>query len=404
MATSADAEDNHADARTGSDADPSAGHASHGHAPAEATYEPNYYRVLGLTPSADAEAIRQAYRRLAKQWHPDQFTQAAPDVRAQAERRMRLINRAHDVLHMASSRHAYDLRHSPASATTHATYASHASHAPHAAHRYDDADYASMFSTARNPNGAGQLVTVLCVVVALGLGGHLLRDGAGGTVQAFIIVTVIMTLGVLAVLFADGDSLLARAATDYIEREPTVHHAARRHHAGRAAGGGRRPRYANSPHPFASASGDAQRHTPDAEQQNSDDFDAVPEVVNREPTPFELLVDEALATVPRKFAGFMQNIVVQVEDAPDAATLRRLGVEPGATLLGLYVGVPLTQHTLFSPAPGIGPEIITIYQQTIERYCDSDPDRIREQVRATVLHELAHHFGIDHDDMPAWVK
>jgi len=50
------------------------------------------------------------------------------------------------------------------------------------------------------------------------------------------------------------------------------------------------------------------------------------------------------------------------------------------------------------------PEIITIYQHTIEAYCHGDPDRIREQVRHTVLHEVAHHFGIDHEEMPIWVR
>jgi predicted Zn-dependent protease with MMP-like domain len=50
------------------------------------------------------------------------------------------------------------------------------------------------------------------------------------------------------------------------------------------------------------------------------------------------------------------------------------------------------------------PEIITIYQRTIEAYCHEDPDRIREQVRHTVLHEVAHHFGIDHHEMPIWIR
>jgi predicted Zn-dependent protease with MMP-like domain len=50
------------------------------------------------------------------------------------------------------------------------------------------------------------------------------------------------------------------------------------------------------------------------------------------------------------------------------------------------------------------PEIITIYQRTIEAYCHGDPDRIREQVRHTVLHEVAHHFGIDHEEMPIWIR
>ena len=51
-----------------------------------------------------------------------------------------------------------------------------------------------------------------------------------------------------------------------------------------------------------------------------------------------------------------------------------------------------------------GTAIAPIYQRTIEAYCHGDPERIRQQVRATLLHEVAHHFGIDHDEMPIWVK
>jgi predicted Zn-dependent protease with MMP-like domain len=69
-------------------------------------------------------------------------------------------------------------------------------------------------------------------------------------------------------------------------------------------------------------------------------------------------------------------------------------------LLGLYEGVPLTHQG----ARGHPPEVITIFEHSIESYCHEDPDRIRYQVRATVFHELAHHFGMSHEAMPAWVK
>ncbi|HJT56180.1 MAG TPA: metallopeptidase family protein [Ktedonobacteraceae bacterium] len=114
---------------------------------------------------------------------------------------------------------------------------------------------------------------------------------------------------------------------------------------------------------------------------------------------FEQLVEQALASIPEAFHEQMQNVLVRVESEPDEEVLQRVGVKEGYTLLGLYEGVPLTAYGRIG-----GPEIITIYQNTIERYCRWDPDRIREQVRHTVLHEVAHHFGIDHDEMPIWVK
>ena len=81
--------------------------------------------------------------------------------------------------------------------------------------------------------------------------------------------------------------------------------------------------------------------------------------------------------------------------------LARVGSKEGYILLGLYEGTPLTAQSYGSI---VLPERITIYQHTIEAYCHGDPERIRQQVRKTVLHEVAHHFGIDHDEMPIWVK
>ncbi len=118
-------------------------------------------------------------------------------------------------------------------------------------------------------------------------------------------------------------------------------------------------------------------------------------------TPFETLVWEALASIPEEFQDRMRDVYVRVEYEPDEELLRRVGTKDGYTLLGLYQGLPLTTYGLRESAH---PQTITIFQHTIERYCHGDPDRIREQVRRTVLHEVAHYFGIDHDEMPIWVK
>jgi predicted Zn-dependent protease with MMP-like domain len=118
-------------------------------------------------------------------------------------------------------------------------------------------------------------------------------------------------------------------------------------------------------------------------------------------SPFEELVQEALAAIPEEFHEKMENVTVQVEHEPDAGTLARVGVNEGHTLLGLYEGVPLTAYGRHH-APY--PEVITIYQRPIEDYCRHNPTRIREQVRSTVLHEVAHHFGMGHEEMPIWVK
>jgi predicted Zn-dependent protease with MMP-like domain len=97
----------------------------------------------------------------------------------------------------------------------------------------------------------------------------------------------------------------------------------------------------------------------------------------------------------------MENVLVRVQYEPGEEVMDRVGMKEGYTLLGLYEGVPLTTY---GQARVPHPEIITIYERTIVDYCQGDPDRIRRQVQHTVLHEVAHHFGIDHEEMPIWIR
>ena len=131
------------------------------------------------------------------------------------------------------------------------------------------------------------------------------------------------------------------------------------------------------------------------EEDSEDDED------DEELSQFKLLVEDALSSIPFEFHEKMANLVILVESEPDEEVLRRVGVKEGYTLLGLYQGVPLTAQGHARP---MLPESITIYQRPIEDYCLGDPERIRKQVRSTVLHEVAHHFGMDHEEMPIWVK
>jgi len=110
---------------------------------------------------------------------------------------------------------------------------------------------------------------------------------------------------------------------------------------------------------------------------------------------FHALVDEALAALPPELRERMSNVALVVENAPSAAQLRRNRIPPGGTLLGLYEGIPLTQRG--SHYGNVVPDKITLFQAPIEAAAGYDSERIRRQVRRTVVHELAHHFGIDDD-------
>jgi predicted Zn-dependent protease with MMP-like domain len=105
---------------------------------------------------------------------------------------------------------------------------------------------------------------------------------------------------------------------------------------------------------------------------------------------FEQLVAEAIDSLPDDFKSRMNNVAVLVEDYPSPRDERR--VARGRLLLGLYQGQPLTRRD--SRYGMTFPDKITIFQGSIESICRTE-EEIRDQVRRTVLHEIAHHFGID---------
>jgi predicted Zn-dependent protease with MMP-like domain len=97
---------------------------------------------------------------------------------------------------------------------------------------------------------------------------------------------------------------------------------------------------------------------------------------------FDQLVSDALDELPEDIRSLMTNVAVTVEDEPP----------PGERLLGLYQGVPWGKRGPYYA--GALPDKITIYRGPIERMSAGDPERLRSQVRRTVFHEIAHHFGI----------
>jgi len=101
---------------------------------------------------------------------------------------------------------------------------------------------------------------------------------------------------------------------------------------------------------------------------------------------FEELVGEALDRIPARLSREMDNVVVLVEDRNDH--------DP--ELLGLYEGVALTERT--NDYAGVLPDRITVYREAILDVCDDEEDVV-EEVVVTVVHEVAHHFGIDEETL-----
>ena len=100
---------------------------------------------------------------------------------------------------------------------------------------------------------------------------------------------------------------------------------------------------------------------------------------------FEELVAAALDDVPEELAALVDNVVVLVEDEPPA---------DDPDLLGFYDGTPLTERD--TRYAGVVPDRIMIYRNPTLRMCE-DEDEVIDEVRITVVHEIAHHFGIDDD-------
>ena len=106
---------------------------------------------------------------------------------------------------------------------------------------------------------------------------------------------------------------------------------------------------------------------------------------------FERLVREALIQLPEEIHARLDNVDLVVEDWPTREQLAGSGIEDGQYLLGLYEGIPLTERYGYDM---VLPDKITLFQKPIEAVCSSEEETVKE-VRDTVVHEVAHHFGID---------
>lgn len=112
---------------------------------------------------------------------------------------------------------------------------------------------------------------------------------------------------------------------------------------------------------------------------------------------FRHLVEEALDTLPPEFRERVDNVEILVEDEPSRVQIETAGLDPNEdTLFGLYEGVPLSEreHNFAMALP----DRITIFYRPLADSFQSTAE-IREQIRVTVIHEIAHFFGMDEDEI-----
>ncbi len=111
---------------------------------------------------------------------------------------------------------------------------------------------------------------------------------------------------------------------------------------------------------------------------------------------FSVLVERALEELPEPFAGFLEEVRVEIADRPTADQIRLARVQDNGLLLGLYQGRPRTSRSVWDS--GTFPDVIWIFQESIEQVCRSEAELVA-QVRTTVLHEIGHHFGMNELDL-----
>jgi len=108
---------------------------------------------------------------------------------------------------------------------------------------------------------------------------------------------------------------------------------------------------------------------------------------------FEELISEAIDNIPELYKKHLQNVAFLIEDDPSPQQRVQLNLYPNETLFGLYEGVPL-------PARGgmtkLLPDKITLFKNPMKIMCRGR-DELREQIRHTVWHEVAHYYGLNHD-------
>ena len=111
---------------------------------------------------------------------------------------------------------------------------------------------------------------------------------------------------------------------------------------------------------------------------------------------FDRAVQDALKEIPPSFAPYLAGLAVDVEPSPPPDVLADLEIDDPTELLGLYQGTPLTERSV--EAPPLAADRVVIYQRNLEQMCETREELV-DEIRATVLHEVGHHFGLDEDEL-----
>jgi predicted Zn-dependent protease with MMP-like domain len=108
---------------------------------------------------------------------------------------------------------------------------------------------------------------------------------------------------------------------------------------------------------------------------------------------FQDLINQAMTELPGDHVKSIANVAILYEDLPSLEQAQSAGLHPNQTLLGLYEGVPLTKRQGMTR---VLPDKITLFKQPLQWQANTI-DELKEQIKHTVWHEIAHYYGLDHD-------
>jgi len=117
---------------------------------------------------------------------------------------------------------------------------------------------------------------------------------------------------------------------------------------------------------------------------------------------FEQIISEAIDSLPEKRISELQNVAITYDDKPTQEQRTKLKLRGSQTLFGLYEGIPLTKRAaasgLFSGTPVTLPDKITVFKLPLLSV-SSSLEEFKEQVKHTLWHEVAHYYGLEHDQI-----
>jgi|AntAceMinimDraft_17_1070374.scaffolds.fasta_scaffold00799_9 methionine--tRNA ligase beta chain len=111
---------------------------------------------------------------------------------------------------------------------------------------------------------------------------------------------------------------------------------------------------------------------------------------------FEGLISESLKKLPYRFLNKLKNVAIIAQDQPSEFQKQQLGYSSGGCILGLYEGVPQIKRQNYNRA---APDKITLFQKNIENAAGGKKEKVKDIVQETVWHEIAHHFGMDEEEV-----